>query len=178
MGKPILDSLKKIGWKNIWYVDSRAQAHKTKVYKNRATELFFNLRSLLERGNIILLKDDLLMKQLGGRYYKITPEGKHQLLSKIEQKSKGYPSPDRADAVNLAFWNYESPYVDEVDELPEPYKLEEQEEKIKIVGSFDGRLHAKGAGKKWIANDGIPKANFSYLEEEVARYNEQILNKK
>lgn len=177
MGKPILDSLKKIGWKNIWYVDSRAAARRPKVFKNRATEIFFNLRDLLEKGVIILLRDDLLMKQLGGRYYKITPEGKHQLLSKLEQKSKDYPSPDRADAVNLAFWNYESPYVDETDELPAPYEMPEEKKEPKIVGAFDARLHSKGEGKKWIANDGIPLKNFSYLEEEIARYNQQILNK-
>jgi hypothetical protein len=110
LGKPMLDSLKRRGWSNIRYVDSRHKARNPRVYNNVGTELFFNTRLLFERREIILGKDDVLVRQLSTRYYKILNSNIHQLLSKLEQRSRGYPSPDRADAFNLTFWNYKSNY--------------------------------------------------------------------
>ena len=180
IGSPILKHLRGRkdaggrGWTNIKLIDSRAAARRPKVYKNRATELFFNLRTFLERYEIILLGDEQTNKQLGGRYYKITIGNVHQLLSKTEQRSKGYPSPDRADALNLAFWNYQTSYIE--DEATEPFEEVQPDEK-EITGVFDQRGWASGATQKWKANDGVAKTNFSYLEEEIARYNKSILTK-
>lgn len=170
IGSPILAHLKRRGWRNIRFIDSRAAARRPKVYLNRATELFFNLRTLLERNEIILPRDDIMMRQLATRYYKINNKNVHQLLSKIEQRSRGYPSPDRADAINLAFWNYDSSYIEE--ESAKPFEIEEKEPTI--TGSFDQRAWANNQEMKWKANDGIPKKNFSYLEEEVKAYNERL----
>lgn len=168
IGKPILDRLRRMGWKNIRYVDSRAKAQYPRTYLNRGTEVFFNMSKLLARKEIILLEDTLLMNQLGGRYYKITTNGVHQLLSKIEQRSRGYPSPDRADSCNLCFWNYKSTFVEvlpEAKDLP----LGEPEEEKPLVGAFDLRIDAKNGSKKWIANGG--QKDFSYLQSEIEDYN-------
>jgi hypothetical protein len=109
------------------------------------------------------------VRQLSTRYYKINTSNVHQLLSKIEQRSRGYPSPDRADAVNLCFWNYQSTIPEEKVELP----FELPEEKT-ITGDFLLKSWANGTQKKWKANDNIPKKNFSSLEEEVEQYNNRL----
>lgn len=133
IGKPILDQLLRRGWRNLRYIDSRSSSSKPKVYLNRGTELFFHVRELLEKHELIFeLKDEILFKQLAGRYYKINAKSIHQLLTKLEQRSKGYPSPDRADALNLGFCDYKSTtkYTDYSEAAPEepfdPNKVEDK----------------------------------------------------
>lgn len=174
MGKPMLDSLKRKGWKNVRYIDSRNTPRYPKTYLNRGSELFFNLRSLLEYNEIILVNDELLMKQLGGRYYKITAKGVHQLLSKQEQKSKGYPSPDRADSVNLCFWDYKlSAFSEESkspsDESVKPFDIPEDK---KVVSSFDTRSWATKNQSKWKPEQ---QNSFSFIEDEIAVYNQRLV---
>lgn len=106
LGKPILDQLVRRGWKNIRYVDNRNTPYQPRTYLNRGAELWFHVRKLMECNEIILRKEQTLITQLSSRYYKINANGIHQLVSKIESRSKGYPSPDRADAFILAFWDY------------------------------------------------------------------------
>jgi len=143
IGKPILDSLVRLGWKNIRYVDSRASAYNEKVYRNRNSEVWFHTRRLLEQRELILFQDKILEKQLGTRHYKLMDGKIHQMLSKIEEKKLGNPSPDRADAFNLAFWKYQSTYVEsEVTEENAPFTL--PEEKVDVRNDFDMRVWAKG----------------------------------
>lgn len=122
LGKPMLDQLKRKGWSNIRYVDNRNKPYEPRTYVNRGAELWFHLRSLFEQQCIICQRDDKLIRQLSTRYYKITAKNTHQLLSKIESRSRGYPSPDRGDSFTLAFWDYRSRYHDFVpptdDQLP------------------------------------------------------------
>lgn len=170
IGKPILDRLKKQGWKNLRYVDSRGRSRYPKTFKNIGTELFFNMRKLLERKELILSPDKILMKQLSTRYYKMLDGSMHQLLTKIEQKSRGYPSPDRADALNLAFWDYKSTFIEPVDDEEKPLVESNKEEDLVPIGTFDTREWAKGNEKdKWKINNG--QKNFNYLLEEIADYN-------
>lgn len=180
IGKPMLDSMKKLGWRNIVYVDNRARAYKPTAYFNRGSEVFFHLRSLLELNSIILFKDDKLIKQLGGRYYKIRQDLTHQLLSKLDQKSKGYPSPDRADSVNLCFWGYTNPEVEEAQEAkkPEPPYVQVEEEEPKAV--FDLRKACEAGGMK--SYDQTIKSRLSHVhnqnlgiyEDEIQQHNQRI----
>lgn len=148
-GKPVLDILRGMGWKNIRYVDSRLKAYNPKVYKNRNAELWFHLRGLLEKHALILLQDKILEKQLGSRHYKIMGGAIHQMLTKLEEKSKGFPSPDRADAVNLAFWNYRPEFIeleDEQNEEDKPFNIPEREEEN--YTPFSIKEWASGRDKK------------------------------
>lgn len=171
IGSPMLKALKRSGWSNIRFIDSRSKAYQPNVYLNRGTELFFNVRKLFEQREIILKKDDLLVRQLSTRYYKINNKNVHQLLSKLEQKSKGYPSPDRADAFNLCFWNFKSTKVVTVEEEEATKPWKEEEEK-KEVGDFTLKNWAEGSQRTWTANNGIK--DFSSLEGEIEEYNRQI----
>jgi len=171
MGGPMLKSLKRKGWSNMRYVDSRNTASEPKTYANRGTELFFNVRLLLERNEIILMNDKTLVTQLSTRYYKITTKNIHQLLSKLEQKAKGYPSPDRADAVNLCFWNYKSTRVES--DLVLPFeKKDEEDTNLKVVGDFDLNSWANSHRQKYSAEH-IELDNLTELQEELSAYNKQ-----
>ncbi len=171
MGKPMLDSLKRRGWSNIRYVDSRNSARQSKVYLNRGTELFFNVRLLLERTELIVQEDKVLMKQLSTRYYKINQKSIHQLLTKLEQRSRGYPSPDRADAFNLAFWDYKSTKAETYVDFT-PSKPMELVTTSKPVGDF--------SLKKWSSNDKESLSSFrrnvskrqpiDHLQKQLDRY--------
>lgn len=175
MGKPILNALKRLGWTNIVFVVNNNKAHLPTTYANRGTEVFFNMRKLLENKEIGLVNDLRLNKQLGGRYYRISNKNVHCLLSKKEQKNKDYPSPDRADAVNLCFWNYKSIHVEVPEDYSRPYaEVEAQQEKKELpIGNVFDLRQTTGSNRKMPT----PSKNkdFSYLREEIAENNKRRL---
>jgi hypothetical protein len=74
-------------------------------YANFRAEAWWNVRELFESGDIdIDPNDDDLAGELAAIRYKRTSNGgKIQIESKDEAKRRGIPSPNRADAVMLAF---------------------------------------------------------------------------
>lgn len=72
-------------------------------YDDWGTEAWAHLRDLLQQGDIELINDEDLVGQLSTRKYRITSKGKIKLESKEDMKKRGLRSPDRADAVVLAF---------------------------------------------------------------------------
>ena len=171
MGGPMLRSLKRRKWSNIRFIDSRNKAAEPKTYANRGTELFFNVRELFQNKDIIISYDKLLIDQLCTRYYKLREGSIHQLLTKLEQRTKGFPSPDRADAVNLAFWNYKTNLViDEEADAP----FEEPEVIVKpLVGDFDLKAWAYNDVRKH-SIDHAPLQDVEDLHEQLAQINQQI----
>lgn len=173
LGKPILDRLRGMGWKNIRYVDNRNTAYQPKVYLNRGTELYFHLRKLFERGELIMLNDAKLIRQLSTRYYKMDLANRHRLLSKLESRSRGYPSPDRGDSFSLAFWDYKSTFVetssDKTKSIVENYNKLIQD---KPTGHLDLRVLAKGSDSP-IQRLG-KRPDMTYLMEQINDYNKQL----
>lgn len=180
LGKPMLDRLKRKGWSNIRYMDNRGTPLRPKTYKNRGAELWFHLGHLIERGEIIIQDDNanVLSRQLGTRYYKILDGAVHQLLSKIEARAKGFPSPDRADAFVLAFTDYKSTFM----EIPKDHEVPFEEtpdskaNKEKPVGDFDLKSWAFKGSKKAIY---VPKKHEpdDDLREQLALINKGIKRK-
>lgn len=73
-------------------------------YKNARAEWFWHLRTLFANGQIdIDPNDDELASQLGSLRWNLDSKGRIQIESKDEMKARGMPSPDRADALMLAF---------------------------------------------------------------------------
>lgn len=72
-------------------------------YEDWGTEAWAHLRDLLEEGQVQLINDEDLVGQLSTRKYRITSKGRIKLEPKEEMKRRGLRSPDRADAVVLAF---------------------------------------------------------------------------
>lgn len=169
IGKPILDRLKGMGWSNIHYIDSRNTPHQPRVYKNRNAELWFMFRKLCELNEVWLLDDLKLKKQLATRFYKITG-GIHQLESKIDAKAKGRPSPDRADAVVLCYWDYQQVYKPEVVKPP----FEQHAKTTKPVGCFT--LNEFGAREHKPRYTRHPSANQddSLIRDLISEHNKMI----
>lgn len=172
LGEPMLNSLKRRGWKNIRFVDNRNTPKQPRVYYNRGAETWFEFGKLCENREIILIDDDKTIRQLSSRLYKMTENNEIQLESKLKMKTKGKKSPDRADSVVLCFWNYKSKVLE--DELPEdkrPFKLPEPEV-----------TKATFTLKQWAQQDNNPfrgifrtpkPKDFSHVQKDLDRWNEQ-----
>lgn len=179
LGKPILDVLKNTHyWHNIRYVDNRHAAIDKKVYYKRATEMWFSMKKWFERGEIILPPDKKLVDQLAGRYYKIRQDGTSHLLSKVEQKAKGYKSPDRADSLILAFADYKFGWIEpKVEEDKVPFKVAPS---TSPVSEFNMQEYAHRTQKVSInmtSNWRPAGGEYDYYKDEIARYNQRVLEK-
>lgn len=72
-------------------------------YANRSTYAMWQIREALRTGKIIIPNDNKLMAQLTARKYKIASDGQIQLESKEDMRKRGLSSPDRADALAIAY---------------------------------------------------------------------------
>ncbi len=78
-------------------------------YSNRRSEIFWDLRERFRKGEISIPKDDsLLMAQLVALKFTYSSRGQIKLESKEDMArrrgtSQGWASPDRADALAIAF---------------------------------------------------------------------------
>lgn len=171
LGGPMLRSLKRRGWKNIRFVDSRNSAHQPETYANQGTELFFNMRELLQNKDIILFYDKLLIDQLCTRYYKIRNGKVHQLLTKLEQRAKGFPSPDRADSLNLCFWNFKTKFVRDIDDTLVTINEDKEKENAEVVSDFDMTSWANNHRAKFSPEHVLPD-QAEDLYDEIKSYNQ------
>lgn len=89
------------------------------AYSNFVTEAYFSLRDRLAEGEIILPRDDELAAQLTTRKYLLTSADKLILEDKKTYKKRIGRSPDRADALALAF----APTVKVVAPPPMPTRI-------------------------------------------------------
>jgi phage terminase large subunit len=78
-------------------------AHDKARFANLKAENFWGLRERLQAGELAGLTDDHTISQLGTIRWKATPQGKIAIESKDEMRSRGVKSPDRAEALMLAF---------------------------------------------------------------------------
>jgi hypothetical protein len=76
-------------------------------FLNKKAEASWNLRNLLEAGEVSLPNDPILMSQLVSIRYEIRSDRKIKVESKEDAKKRGLKSPDRADAVIMAFADLE-----------------------------------------------------------------------
>lgn len=76
-------------------------------YYDTTAQMWGRIRELMVQGQLSLPRDDDLIGQLTTRRYKVDPRGRIRLESKEEMRRRGLPSPDRADALVMAFWTPE-----------------------------------------------------------------------
>lgn len=171
IGKPTLDRLTRNGWLNIRYIDNRHAAYDKLAFHKRNTEMWWDVRKLMQRKGIIVPNDKKLIDQLCGRYYKFVDGVKRQLLSKPEQKAKGYKSPDRADGMVLAFCGYKSKYKEILPEDKHPFKIEAEKPTSDFTVN-DALKHKRESLTAWNTNPSKGK-DFSLLKEQIADYNNQ-----
>jgi len=115
VGGGVVDRVQEQGY-NVTGVDVSQPAVNKQDFANLRAEIGWNLRKMFESGNISLKpltqtmeKADLdeLIDQLASIRYEYTSGGKILLWSKERMRREGLKSPDMADAVMLAFADYE-----------------------------------------------------------------------
>ena len=72
-------------------------------FSNLKAELYWGLRERSERGEITGLSDERMVAQLSSLRYGYTARGALQIESKDDMRRRGLRSPDRAEALMLAF---------------------------------------------------------------------------
>ena len=102
VGGGVVDQLKKDGMPVIG-VQAGTKASRPEQYGNKRAELFWELKRRFREGSIAIPKDDELISQLLAIRYVIAEPERIHLKSKQEFRKRGLPSPDKADALSLAF---------------------------------------------------------------------------
>lgn len=105
LGAGVMDNLAHMGRQVLGINVSRAPRNPRK-FADLTTELWWNLRDLLHpmsKTPIALPRDNKLLGELSGRRYRNTKDNRLQVESKDDFKKRLQRSPDRADAVVLAF---------------------------------------------------------------------------
>jgi hypothetical protein len=102
VGAGVVDRLNQLGF-DVAAIHFGGAPEDAKRFKNRRAELFWSLRERFERGEAALPDDDDLVADLSALRYLFTADGRIQLESKDAVRQRLGRSPDRADAVALAF---------------------------------------------------------------------------
>jgi hypothetical protein len=108
LGSGVLDRLKERGWTTDEYVGGRFTfaTERTRFINERAKS-HWHLRLLLENGRIALPRDELLWDELLAINWKPDNKDRIQIEAKADLKQRLGRSPDRGDAVVMAFSDFE-----------------------------------------------------------------------
>ena len=127
VGGGVVDRLREIG-APVYGVHFGGRApHRTRFF-NMRSEIFWELRMRLNDGLMTLPRDEELAGQLISLRYDVSSSGQVRLQGKKEMRKRGLPSPDKADALALAFlvppsfgiWTGAEPLPDD-DPPPRPH---------------------------------------------------------
>ena len=109
IGLGYIDGLVKRGWQ-VQRRNNQSPARNKREFLNLGAEMWFKLKRLLERKEIIFPANIAkLQTQLTTRLFKglESTQGKYALEAKPQARASGRPSPDRADAFVLCFYSYQ-----------------------------------------------------------------------
>ena len=102
VGGGVVDRLKELGAPVIG-VQVGGRARLPDRFNDLRAEVFWEVRRRMEEGEMALPDDPELISQLLALRYEISSAGRVHLQSKAELRKRGMPSPDKADALALAF---------------------------------------------------------------------------
>ncbi len=102
VGGGVVDRLRELG-APVYGVHFGGSAQRPRRFFNRRSEIFWELRRLLNDALITLPRDEELAGQLLGLRYDVSSSGQVRLEGKPQMRKRGMPSPDKADALALAF---------------------------------------------------------------------------
>ena len=102
VGGGVVDRLRELG-APVYGVHFGGGAQRPRRFFNRRSEIFWELARLLERRLIAIPRDDEIAGQLLALRYGVSSSGQVRLEGKQEMRKRGMPSPDKADALALAF---------------------------------------------------------------------------
>ena len=84
-------------------VEGGGRAYRSSQFADLRAEVYWEVARRLREGDISLPPDDELAGQLLAQRYEVSTTGRIHLDSKAKLRRKGVASPDRADALALAF---------------------------------------------------------------------------
>ena len=105
IGAGVVDRLKELGYR-VDGVNVGRAAHDPSRFANLRAEGYWNLRQMITNGEVFLPSDKELMGELAALKYSFNSVGQLLVESKDDMRKRGVRSPDRADALMLAFLPY------------------------------------------------------------------------
>ena len=102
VGAGVLDRLRELGHPARG-VNVAQRAQEEDRFVNQRAEGYWRLRELFEQGLIRIPDDNELIGELSSMRYNYDSRGRIKIESKDEMRRRGLPSPDKADALMLAF---------------------------------------------------------------------------
>ena len=102
IGAGVVDRLRELGHR-VQGVNVGRPAQESEHYANLRAEGYWTLRQLFLDGTVAIPLDNDLVGQLAALRYGFNSQGQVLIESKDEMRRRGVPSPDRADAMMLAF---------------------------------------------------------------------------
>jgi hypothetical protein len=102
IGYYMMEHLRDQGFK-VEPVMAQGAPRDTEQFDNLKAELYWQLRMRVQSGDFAGISDEKTIGQLAGILWKPTPKGKTLIESKDAARARGVKSPDRAEAVMLAF---------------------------------------------------------------------------
>ena len=102
VGAGVVDRLREMGY-GVRGINVAKRAGHEQLFANRRAEGFWHLRELFASGRIFIPSDNQLMGELAALRYSYDSQGRLLMESKDSMRQRGLPSPDKADALMLAF---------------------------------------------------------------------------
>ncbi len=102
VGAGVVDRLREQGYR-VKGINVARRAGQEGIFANLRAEGYWRLRELFSSGNIEIPADNHLMGELAALRYSYDSQGRIQMESKDAMRQRGLPSPDKADALMLAF---------------------------------------------------------------------------
>ena len=102
VGAGVVDRLREEGY-NVRGINVARSARQDKLFANLRAEGYWRLRELFAAGRISIPQDNQLMGELAALRYTYDSQGRVLIESKDSIRGRGLPSPDKADALMLAF---------------------------------------------------------------------------
>ncbi len=102
VGAGVVDRLREQGY-GVRGVNAAHAARQKETFANLRAEAYWRLRELFVAGSIAIPPDQRLMGELASLRYGFDSQGRILMESKDEMRKRGVSSPDRADALMLAF---------------------------------------------------------------------------
>jgi phage terminase large subunit len=102
VGAGVVDRLREQGYQ-VRGINVARTARQSNLFANLRAEGYWRLRDLFTAGQISIPSDNQLMGELVALRYSYDSQGRILMESKEDIRQRGLPSPDRADALMLAF---------------------------------------------------------------------------
>ena len=102
VGAGVVDRLRELGHP-VRGVNVAQKARQSRAYSNLRAEGYWTLRERFSSGRISIPADSQLVGELAALRYGYDSEGHVKMESKDDMRKRGLPSPDKADALMLAF---------------------------------------------------------------------------